>query len=228
MEFSYPSSCDIFHCERFSLKKGQRVFLHGSSGSGKSTLLNLLSGIAKVSSGSLTVCDTELTALKSAKLDMFRATKLGIVFQQFNLISYLSVLENVQLAAHFARSQVSDSELVSRVETMLASLKLSPELIQRPVSALSVGQQQRVAIMRAFINQPELLLVDEPTSSLDASSRDGFMELLLTLCDELNASLVFVSHDEALRAHFDSHLPLSEICYWSTENAVSDKKDVVC
>jgi putative ABC transport system ATP-binding protein len=213
--FSYDNhkQSKTFYCNHWEVAENDHVFLHGDSGSGKSTLLNLLSGVLTPRKGSITLLETDIAKLSLAKRDKFRAQNLGIVFQQFNLIPYLTVMQNVQLAAYFAKSK---SDTKASVDEMLSFLQLPNELINKPVNALSVGQQQRVAIMRAFINQPKLMLIDEPTSALDASARDGFMALLLSLCERHNSTLIFVSHDPALRSHFSEHVPLADICHWQT------------
>ncbi|MFC3094462.1 ABC transporter ATP-binding protein [Alteromonas sediminis] len=213
VSFSYPSSKSLFSCNQWDLAKGERIFLHGASGSGKSTMLNLLAGISKPTAGEIKINGTHINGLSQSKRDRFRAQHIGVVFQQFNLVPYLSVLQNVQLAAYFAKSSI---DVMGKIKEMLALLKLSEAVIDKPVSDLSVGQRQRVAIMRAFINTPDLLLVDEPTSSLDANARDGFMRMLMAMCDRNNATLIFVSHDEALREHFSLHVPVSSLCSWSS------------
>jgi len=214
VSFSYPSSKAVFKCREWCLQHGERIFLHGASGSGKSTMLNILAGISKPQHGEVCLNGTVINALSQSKRDKYRAQHVGVVFQQFNLIPYLSVYQNVQLAAYFAKSSTS---VMDKVKTMLGMLKLEESVIHKPVSELSVGQRQRVAIMRAFINSPELLLVDEPTSSLDANARDGFMQMLMSMCDVNNATLIFVSHDEALRSHFSSHVPVKDLCSWSVQ-----------
>ncbi|TRY33742.1 ABC transporter ATP-binding protein [Aliiglaciecola sp. M165] len=212
--FRYPSSPSVLHCENWSLPKGERVFLYGDSGSGKSTLLSLLSGITQPSSGTICLGNTCLNDLPSAQLDQYRANNIGVVFQQFNLIPYLSVLQNVQLAAHFAQSSEVSA---SRLTPMLENLKLSSDLLEKQVSQLSVGQKQRVAIMRALINSPELLLIDEPTSALDANARDGFMQMLMSMEETQQTSMIFVSHDQALRGYFDQQVAIDNICHWSKD-----------
>lgn len=196
------------------------MFLYGPSGSGKSTLLNLLCGIATPDSGSVIINETQINELTQSKRDKFRATHLGIVFQQFNLIPYLTVMQNLQLAVHLAKKGTLSKE---EVEPMLAMLHLNISVLTKPVSDLSVGQRQRVAIMRSCINSPSLMLVDEPTSSLDTEARDGFMQMLMSLCELNQSSLIFVSHDKALRSHFDKHVALSDICSW-----ISEGSEAVC
>ena len=194
---------------RWILKRGERVFLHGASGSGKTTLLNLLAGVLSPTQGGIQLLEQEFSSLSSRRKDKFRAQHIGVVFQQFNLISYLSVLKNIQLAAYFGGN--AKSKVEQKASEMLRKLKLDPDVLQRPAGSLSVGQQQRVAIARALINAPEILLVDEPTSALDAAARDAFMEILIEICQLTTTTLVFVSHDMYLRRFFDSSVEMSSL-----------------
>ncbi|MDX2369107.1 MAG: ATP-binding cassette domain-containing protein [Colwellia sp.] len=187
----------------------ERVFLHGNSGSGKTTLLNLLCGILIPTSGSVSLFDNNISALSNSQRDLFRAKNIGVVSQKFNLIPYLSVLKNIQLAAYFAKN--SRPDVNNDVITLLNALQLPNNIIHRQVNQLSVGQQQRVAIARALINQPRLLLVDEPTSALDTSAKNAFMDLLMQICDNTKITLVFVSHDDSLLHHFDSNLDITTL-----------------
>lgn len=197
---------DIPH---WQVEKGARVFLRGASGSGKSTLLNLLAGMLRVNEGDLQVAGTRLADLSARQRDRFRAKHIGVVFQQFNLIPYLSVMDNVLLAANFASGLSSETE--NRAKTLFKQLNLPESLFQQKALALSIGQQQRVAIVRAMLNEPDILLVDEPTSALDADNRDAFMKLLLNVVNTQQATLVFVSHDLSLSGYFDSVVELSAI-----------------
>ena len=187
----------------------ERVFLHGNSGSGKTTLLNLLSGILIPTSGNLSLFNNNISALSNSQRDLFRAKNIGVVSQKFNLIPYLSVLKNIQLAVYFAKN--SRHDVKNDVQALLNALQLPRHIMHRQVSQLSVGQQQRVAIARALINQPQLLLVDEPTSALDASAKNAFMDLLMRICDDTKMTLVFVSHDASLSHHFDSQIDLTTL-----------------
>ena len=188
---------------------GDRVFLQGQSGSGKSTLLALLAGLEVPTQGEVSVLGERVSAMATRKRDRFRANHIGVVFQQFNLISYLSVIDNILLAAQFGERR--DHSMRNRALELLDRVNLDTNLYERRASELSIGQQQRVAIVRALINEPALLLVDEPTSALDHENRDSFLELLLEILDESNCSMVFVSHDPTIGQHFDHRVVLSEI-----------------
>ncbi len=199
----------ILHINHWQLDKGQQVFIHGRSGTGKSTLLNLLAGILTCNEGEIEVLGQSLAALSSRKRDAFRASNIGIVFQQFNLVPYLTVLENIQLAAHFA-STASDV-VEQRCIELFKGLKLEQDVMHRRADRLSVGQQQRVAIARALINQPQLLIVDEPTSALDSEAKAGFMAMLMSLVKQHKTTLIFVSHDETLMPFFPQQLSMAEL-----------------
>lgn len=201
LQFSYQASEQhpVLSINHWSLDTGERVFVQGPSGSGKSTFLNLLCGMLPVSQGVISVFGERLDKLDARQRDRFRAQNIGYVFQQFNLIQYLDIVENVRLANHFnAGSNATDDE----IEELLSSLNIDRQHWRKPTRHLSIGQQQRVAIARAFINRPKLLIVDEPTSSLDYQNRDDFMSLLMRKLDESNATLIFVSHDKSLSHHF--------------------------
>lgn len=199
---------DVIALSRFEVARGERVFVCGPSGSGKSTLLSLLTGIAVPREGHVRIEDTVLSSLPAAARDQFRADHIGYIFQQFNLLSYLGVLDNVLLSCMFSprREQRAGGRVAARLEAMrlLTSLGLEEtSLRKRRVTELSVGQQQRVAAARALIGSPELIIADEPTSALDTDARDAFLRLLLAECERASSSLVFVSHDMALARHFD-------------------------
>ena len=193
----------------WEIARSERVFLQGESGSGKSTLLSLLSGMFVPSSGQVSVLGTAVSSLSTRERDRFRAGNIGFVFQQFNLIPYLSVLDNILLAARFAETTGVSAR--ARAEELLIKVNLGVELHDRPAGQLSIGQQQRVAIVRALINSPELLLVDEPTSALDHRNRDSFLELLTEILGESGCAMVFVSHDPEIGKYFDSKLTMHDL-----------------
>lgn len=193
----------------WSIPQGDRLFIQGPSGSGKSTLLNLIAGILIATQGNLEVLGQDLAQLSPSQRDRFRAQHIGVVFQQFNLIHYLSVLDNVRLAAYFGKTNASEVE--AKAHQLFAALRLDQSLFHQQAGQLSVGQQQRVAIARALINQPEILIADEPTSALDQDTRDRFIETLIALSTEQQTTLIFVSHDRTLANSFQHQVNLAEI-----------------
>jgi putative ABC transport system ATP-binding protein len=198
-----------------SIDRGERVFLHGPSGSGKSTLLGLLGGVLLPGAGGLSVLGQDLARLSGRARDRFRADHLGIIFQMFNLLPYLSVRDNVALSCRFSSARAARAEeaggVGSETNRLLKNLGLPDAAMERPVTDLSVGQQQRVAVARALIGQPELIIADEPTSALDADHRNIFIDLLSAECSASGATLVFVSHDLSLAKSFDRIVALTEI-----------------
>lgn len=187
--------------KNWQLQHGSHVFLHGESGSGKTTFLNLIAGILTPQAGEVRLLGQTFSGLSARKRDQFRACHIGVVFQQFNLIPYLTVLQNIMVAGYFAKKS-NDIEHRATLPT---------SILQQQASQLSVGQQQRVAIARALINQPELLLVDEPTSALDAAARDTFMRILLDICHNKLTTLLFVSHDMSLKHYFSSSIDIHSL-----------------
>ena len=210
ISYAYQKQSEaVLDIPQWSVPKGARIFVQGASGSGKSTLLNLITGTLAPDTGDILLLGENVTGLSSRKRDAFRAKHVGVVFQQFNLIPYLSVLQNIEVAAHFAGRKSTDTPEQARM--FMQRLALPEDVLHKRADALSVGQQQRVAIARALINQPEILIVDEPTSALDADARDSFMSVLLEMCDERNSTLLFVSHDPSLGEHFTQRINMSEI-----------------
>lgn len=199
-----------------TLQAGERVFLYGPSGSGKSTLLSLIGGVVKAAAGSVAVMGAELGALSPSARDRHRADHLGFIFQQFNLIPYLTARDNIRLAGRFSaarRSRIAAAGNTpdGEIERLAGHLDLSAALLDRPAAELSVGQQQRVAAARALLGRPPLIVADEPTSALDADRQRAFLDLLLAECREVGAALLFVSHDTRLASHFDRQLALGQI-----------------
>lgn len=205
LRFAYRRGPEVLHIPELRIAAGERVFLHGPSGSGKTTLLGIIAGVLlPTASTRCLVLGRELTRLSPGERDAFRGVHVGYLFQLFNLLPWLSVLENVTLPVelHPARSaRLGDTPPVEAARALLERLDLAP-FIATPVSDLSVGQQQRVAAARALIGRPELVIADEPTSSLDADRRDAFLDLLFAECEAADATLLFVSHDLALGSRF--------------------------
>jgi putative ABC transport system ATP-binding protein len=224
LRFSWRDDHDpVLMVEHLQINQGERVFIAGPSGGGKSTLLSLLAGVIVPQRGTIVVNGCQLNALRSAARDRFRADNIGFIYQMFNLIPYLSVVENVTLPCRFSsrrrdRASVRSSGCIHEALRLLNHLGMDePSVINKPVTELSVGQQQRVAAARALIGTPAILIADEPTSSLDADHREAFIQLLFNECDRIETTIVFVSHDMGLEDLFDRTIQLSDI------NAVEHK-----
>ncbi|MGR5153031.1 ABC transporter ATP-binding protein [Photobacterium swingsii] len=204
---------DILAIPQFTVQQGEKVFLKGPSGSGKSTLLGLLSGISQPTSGEISILGQKFSELKATQRDTFRADHIGYIFQMFNLLPYLSVLENVMLPCRFSplRQQRISTSLEQEAKRLLTQLHLPQDCLHKPISELSIGQQQRVAAARALMGQPELLIADEPTSALDQNNREAFIGLLMAECERSNTTLLFVSHDQTLEGLFDRTVALNDI-----------------
>jgi putative ABC transport system ATP-binding protein len=217
VRYAWPGAAtDCLAIDTLSVAAGRTLFLHGPSGGGKSTLLGLLAGVLLPSRGSVSLLGTCWSDLSGARRDAFRADHVGYIFQQFNLLPYLSVLDNVLLPCRFSalrreRATHDAGTPAASAQQLLQRVGLAPALWARPAAQLSVGQQQRVAAARALIGRPEVLIADEPTSALDADRREGFMALLLEACRAAGSTLVFVSHDERLAARFDERLSLATV-----------------
>ena len=191
---------------------GEKLLLLGASGTGKSTLLSVISGTLLPDQGSVEIAKTEITNLSASARDRFRAEQLGVIFQQFNLLPFGSVADNILLPLRFApirRNRVKDAK--SEVARLCAALGLPVDIGREKASSLSVGQQQRVAVARALIGHPPLIIADEPTSALDINSQDAFLDLLFTQAQTQGTSVVMVSHDERLGPRFDRILNMEEI-----------------
>ena len=213
LKFSYleskaEDSSPLIDIQNFEILDGEKVFLFGPSGSGKTTFLELLGGIQAVQEGEIEVHGNHLDKMSSVQLDQWRSEKVGIIFQSFNLIPSLNVLENV-LAPNFWRSpekQIAEK----RARELLEQLGMS-DFIKKAVYHLSLGQQQRVAAARVLAQQPQIILADEPTSSLDQEAREEFLKILFSLSDRIRSTLVFVSHDRTMGPLFDRQINWLEI-----------------
>jgi putative ABC transport system ATP-binding protein len=213
VEYAWVRGRPVLDVPRFAVARGERVFLKGPSGSGKSTLLGLVGGVLLPDRGRVSVLGQDLAALRGSARDRFRATHVGFVFQMFNLVPYLSVLENVLLPARFSpERRLRAGDLVPEAHRLLSALGLGASgLESRGVTQLSIGQQQRVAAARALLGRPEVVIADEPTSSLDWDARESFLQLLMQECSAAGTTLLFVSHDVTLARLFDRTVALGEI-----------------
>jgi putative ABC transport system ATP-binding protein len=217
LRFAWPGGAVLIDIPHFAVQAGERVFLHGPSGCGKSTLLNLVAGTLAPQAGTITLGGEAMTGAPERVRDRLRADHVGFVFQMFNLLPYLSVVDNVVLPCRFSarrreRAMARDGSLEAGARRLLAALGLgSADLQSRAAAGLSVGQQQRVAAARALIGAPELVMADEPTSALDVDAREVFLRLLFEECAQAGSALVFVSHDHTLRPLFERHQDLRDL-----------------
>lgn len=218
LRFAWRDDLDpVLAIEQLRIQRGERVFIEGASGSGKSTLLSLIAGVVIPQQGTIVINGVHLNALSGAERDRFRANHIGFIYQMFNLIPYLSVIENVTLPCRFsaqrrqrAASRASDDK--SAALKLLTQLGMDgATVVRQPVTLLSVGQQQRVAAARALIGEPELIIADEPTSALDADRREAFIQLLFDECRRQATTLIFVSHDKAFESLFHRTIRLLDI-----------------
>lgn len=213
VEFPSPgggTSC-VLDVPRFDLSPGARRCLRGRSGSGKTTLLNAISGIRLPTAGSVRLEGTEITRLPENERDLLRGRMIGFVFQTFHLLPGFTALQNVVLGSVFAGDPDEDTaDTLRRAEKLLCAVGLGSRMHHRP-RALSSGEQQRVAVARALINRPRLLLADEPTGSLDSAQADAVLDLLVRLGGEAGAALLLVTHDPAVMSRFEDVVDLASL-----------------
>lgn len=194
-QFSFPE---------LKCNSSETILITGNSGKGKTTLLHLLAGLLRPKKGEIILENTNIALLSERELDQFRGKNIGLILQQSHFIASISVLENVVLASWLATGK----KAIQKAEKLLEELDLVNQKHKLP-SQLSIGQQQRVSIARALINQPKLLLADEPTSSLDDENAIVVANLLEKLAKEYKAALVIVTHDKRLKDKFSNQLNLN-------------------
>lgn len=213
VSFRWPGRSSFrLHIPTFYIGVGETVLLLGESGSGKSTLLSLICGTVAANAGQIDVTGTNLAALSNGRRDRFRAEKIGVIFQQFNLLPFASVVDNILLPLRFApvrRAAAGDAR--ARAQELCIQLGLPDTVLQSSAGKLSVGQQQRVAVARALIGAPPLIVADEPTSALDANSQGAFLDVLFGQVSAHQTSLLMVSHDARLGDRFDRVIQMEDI-----------------
>jgi len=213
VRFGWTAESVLLDIPAFSVDAGERLFLRGASGSGKSTLLSLITGVLEPRNGEVKLFGDSITRLSPAARDRLRADRMGVIFQMFNLLPFLSLTGNVILAGQFSARRRKQAEGGPEAEArrLLERLGLAGDMLERPVRDLSVGQQQRVAVARALFGSPDLVIADEPTSALDTLARDRFISLLVEETTRTGATLIFVSHDPGLAGHFDRAVDIDDI-----------------
>ena len=212
VRFAWKEGESLIRIPELEISRGEKVMLRGESGCGKTTLLSLISGIQTVDSGLLKVDGVELKTLKLSQRDKFRGDHIGYIFQQFNLIPWLSIEKNILCSITFStlKKEREKDDLNQRVDRLMGELKLT-SFKGKPVRELSLGQQQRVALARALVGHPPLIIADEPTSSLDIGNRSSFIDLLVEECEKDNSTLIVVSHDSHIDDQFDRIIDFSEL-----------------
>ncbi|NOY42744.1 MAG: ABC transporter ATP-binding protein [Planctomycetes bacterium] len=196
----------ILDIERLEIGAGEQVVLRGRSGCGKTTLLNCIAGLTTVDEGRIEINGHDIVKLPEVSRDRFRARYLGFVFQTFNLLPAFTALENVVLGMTFT-GQKTD---VSRAKQLLEQIGLGQRLSHKP-SALSVGEQQRVAVARALVNQPSLLLADEPTANVDPGHQQQIVDLLRESCQRENVAMLLVTHSPEVSGQFERVEELEDV-----------------
>ncbi len=212
-DFRYQhSNKSIIDIDALTIRRGEHIFLRGRSGSGKSTFLNLLTGIIEPQSGTIEVLGIDITTLSATQKDRFRGDNYGTIFQQFNLLPYLSVEENISLVSRFSKQKSQNiKNLTKELDALLDALEIPNEMKRKKAMELSVGEQQRVAVARALLGRPKIIIADEPTSALDSDTKDKFMQLLFKQINAQESTLIFVSHDTTLSSYFERVYDFSEI-----------------
>ena len=196
-------SLPVLDIESFSMAAGQQCALEGQSGSGKSTLLHVISGIMRPDQGKVVIDGVDLMRLSEARRDRIRADRLGLVFQQFNLLPGFTALENVLVAMSFSSARVDRQRAID----LLTSVRLEDRMHHKPAE-LSIGQQQRVAVARALANRPRVILADEPTASIDPAHQQQVVDLLKDTCAQYEVALLVVTHAPEVAGQFSTRLRL--------------------
>jgi len=203
LSFSYSGASGALTFPDIHIAPGHHTLIIGRSGCGKTTLLHLLAGLRKPKSGSVNILDTDITDLSSDRLDGFRGKHIGMIFQVPHFMRALTVNENIAIAQSLSGQKISQS----RIDDRLKDLNLF-EKKNKKTHELSVGEQQRVAIIRAVVNQPKIIFADEPTSALDDHNTNQVINLLKSQADQCDATLIVVTHDQRLKDNFTNMIEL--------------------
>lgn len=210
LEFSYPQGDFHLSIPKLGIESSEKVAVIGPSGSGKTTLLSLLAGIVLPHKGSIRVDELEVNSLKDEARRAFRIKNIGFVFQDFELLDYLSVQDNILHPYRISNALVLTREVRERAVTLACEMGIEGYLDRQPGN-LSQGERQRCAICRALISNPRLILADEATGNLDPSNKGKILDLLFRAVEERDASLLAVTHDHELLPRFDRVIDFSQL-----------------
>ncbi|MDF1742613.1 MAG: ABC transporter ATP-binding protein [Gimesia sp.] len=202
LQFSYPKSQFRLNIPDLKIRESEKLAVIGPSGCGKTTLLNLISGILIPNQGTLLSCGINLNSLNDSQRRAYRISKIGFVFQEFELIEYLNVLENIMLPYYINSTLQLDEAVHERARVLTKSMQIDQYLNSR-IDRISHGERQRVAICRALLPQPQILLADEPTGNLDPVNKQLIRDLLIKHATETKATLIMVTHDDSLLDQFE-------------------------
>jgi len=216
LAFRYSATSFRLSVPAFTLGDKERVAIVGPSGSGKTTLLNLIAGILSPDAGKIDVAGTDVATLSEVQRRRFRASTIGFVFQDFALLDYLSARQNILYPYRITPALVLDAEVRDRAEALATACGIGDKLDRHP-TALSQGEQQRVAICRALITQPKLILSDEATGNLDPESKARILDLLFEQASEAGAAVLAVTHDHELLPRFKRVIDFSDFRHGGTE-----------
>ena len=200
--FSYETGSFRLDFSGLAIPNGERTAVIGPSGSGKTTLLNLMAGIIQPEQGRIVVDGTDLGMLDDSSLRNFRITRMGLIFQEFELLEYLSVLDNVLLPFRICRELLLNDEIRDRAVDLLDKVEMLDKIRRFPTQ-LSQGERQRVAVSRALIAQPKIILADEPTGNLDPGNKERVLDMLIRYAQDRDATLITITHDHSLIPRFD-------------------------
>ena len=210
-QWSKSNNFKIF-VPKLEVCRGKKVLFLGESGSGKTTLLSLICGFLEPLSGSISINDKIISDLTSTNKDAYRSDNIGIIFQQFNLLPYANVIDNIILPLYFSKQRSKKVEnKINSAMNLCDQLRLPKSILNQKASNLSVGQQQRVAVARALIGSPSIIVADEPTSSLDTEAQELFLDLMFDQISKNSSTLLMVSHDKSLTNYFDQVIDINEI-----------------
>ena len=210
LSFGYPRGGFALTVRELEFSEGERVAMVGPSGCGKTTLLHLLAGILVPTEGTVVVDGMRLSKLAQEDRQDFRALTMGLVFQEFELLEYLNVLDNILLPYRVSPALTLDGDAQERAVELVEQVGLSEKMTSFP-GQLSQGERQRVAVCRSLVTLPKVLFGDEPTANLDVDNRDHVMDTLFRYAEEQRAPLVVVTHDQELHGRFDTVLDVQEL-----------------
>lgn len=203
LTFQYKKTDVMLQFPNINLRKQEHLLILGASGIGKTTLLHLLAGILKPSSGHVFINEEDISSLSHRKLDQFRGQNIGLVFQKKHAITSLNVLENLQARLYCSKKPVNQN----KIDALLSQLDLLQHKTSK-INALSEGQLQRLGIALAVIHEPQLILADEPTSSLDDKNCKKVIELLIKQAEQTDANLIVITHDHRIKSYFQNTITL--------------------